>query len=65
MVQSFAPGPGPTLHDLVVGAAERALISLALARTGGNRKAAATLLGLSRNTLADRIHTLNISVSRE
>lgn len=65
VVQSFAPGPGPTLHDLVVGAAERALISLALARTGGNRKAAATLLGLSRNTLADRIHTLNISVSRE
>lgn len=65
VVQSFAPGPGPTLHDLVVGAAERALLSLALARTGGNRRAAATLLGLSRNTLADRIRTLNISVSRE
>lgn len=65
VVAAYTPGGGPTLHALVIGATERALLSLALARTGGNRKAAAALLGLARNTLQAKIEALRISASRE
>jgi len=46
-----------------VDATERALIQLALARTEGNRKAAASLLGISRNTLHERIGRLGIDAA--
>jgi two-component system nitrogen regulation response regulator GlnG len=50
----------PSLHNHVIDAAERALVQLALARTEGNRKAAAQLLGLARNTLHERIVRLGL-----
>jgi transcriptional regulator of acetoin/glycerol metabolism len=60
VVKAWARGGDTSLHELVVGSAERALIQLVLARTQGNRKAAAELLGLSRNTLNQRIEGLGI-----
>ncbi len=50
----------PSLHNHVIDAAERALVQLALAKTEGNRKAAAQLLGLARNTLHERIVRLGL-----
>jgi DNA-binding NtrC family response regulator len=64
VVRDYVAGPGPTLHDIVVDAAERALFALAMARTGGNRKQAALLLGVSRNTLQWRLERLGISATR-
>lgn len=61
VVATFAPGSGPGLHRLVVDATERALTRLVLARTAGNRKAAAELLGVARNTLLARIRELGVS----
>lgn len=63
VVAAYEPGGGETLHALVVGSAERVLIHLVLNRTGGNRKRAAALLGLARNTLQARITALGISGS--
>ena len=65
VVGAFRPGNGPSLHRLVIDATERALLTLVLARTGGNRKAAAELLGVARNTLLARIRELRISASKE
>jgi DNA-binding NtrC family response regulator len=48
------------LYRLVMDATERSLIRLALARTGGNQKAAASLLGLARNTLRTKGHHLGL-----
>lgn len=60
VVKAWARGGEYTLHELVVSTAERALLQLVLARTQGNRRAAAELLGLSRNTLNQRIEGLGI-----
>ncbi len=60
VVGQYTPGPGVTLYGLVTEAAERALLRLALARTGGNRKATALLLGVARNTLASRSRALGL-----
>jgi DNA-binding NtrC family response regulator len=49
-----APGHG-TLAEM-----ERAAIAAALARTGGNRRQAARLLGLPRTTLCDRARRLGL-----
>jgi DNA-binding NtrC family response regulator len=51
VVDLYDPGGDLTLHRLVMDGAERPLLRAVLARTGGNRKAAAALLGVSRNTL--------------
>ncbi len=64
VVRTFTPGPGEGLHALVVRSAERALIQLVLARTQGNRKAAATLLGVARNTLQSRLEALGLEVNK-
>jgi DNA-binding protein Fis len=58
VVDLFEPGGDLTLHRMVLECAERPLLRAVLARTGGNRKAAAALVGLSRNTFkehADRL----------
>jgi Fis family transcriptional regulator, factor for inversion stimulation protein len=43
------------LHDLVIGAVERPLLSYVMAKTGGNQSAAAELLGINRNTLRKKL----------
>ena len=65
VVGQYTPGPGTTLHGLVMDSAERALLRLALGRTGGNRKASAALLGIARNTLASRSRALGLESGRE
>jgi len=60
VVRAWSPGSEDTLHALVIRSAERALFQLVLARTQGNRKAAATLLGVARNTLQQRIEALGL-----
>ena len=63
-VARWTPVEGtPSLHDHVIDATERALLQLALTRTEGNRRAAAHLLGLSRNTLHERIVRLGLDVA--
>lgn len=51
VVEQLEHRTGLGLHKLVIESTERALLRLALLRTGGNQKAAAKLLGVARNTL--------------
>jgi DNA-binding NtrC family response regulator len=61
MVANFAPHPdSPHLHRIVIDSTERALLRLALNRTGGNQKAAAEILGLARNTLRTKLQRLEL-----
>ena len=46
----------------VVSQLERQLITRCLEKTGGNKRQAARLLQLSRTTLIDKLHRLNIAV---
>lgn len=65
VVRAYAPGPAGSLHALVIRHTERALFQLVLSRTQGNRKAAAALLGVARNTLQQRIESLGLgSIAR-
>lgn len=50
LVAGVQPGAKVALHRISVEATERALFRLTLARTGGDQKAAAQLLGIARNT---------------
>jgi DNA-binding NtrC family response regulator len=55
--------PGKTLGEVVAdvsGQAERRMIERALEATGGNRTRAATLLGISRKTLFNKMRELGI-----
>ncbi len=63
VVEHWHEGRGTDLHALVTGACERALLRLALARTHGNRKAAARLLGIARNTLQSDLQRLGVSAA--
>ncbi len=63
VVSSWQPGPGTALNALVVDATERALYRLVLGRTQGNRKAAAKILGVARNTLHARLERLGVSAA--
>ena len=49
----------------VVSQLERELITRCLEKTGGNKRQAARLLQLSRTTLIDKLHRLNIVTSPE
>ena len=55
--------PG-ALYNHILNLVERPLIELVLARTEGNQKKAAELLGINRNTLYSKIKKLNIDVER-
>ncbi|MFV0297335.1 MAG: nitrogen regulation protein NR(I) [Hyphomicrobiaceae bacterium] len=54
--------PPPGLYRRIIRQVERPLIVAALAATRGNQIKAAELLGLNRNTLREKISTLNIQV---
>jgi DNA-binding NtrC family response regulator len=47
----------------VVSQLERELITRCLEKTGGNKRQAARLLQLSRTTLIDKLHRLNIAAA--
>jgi DNA-binding NtrC family response regulator len=50
--------------DRLVGSIELSLLEQALARTSGNKKLAADLLGLKRTTLAAKLKTLGASAAQ-
>jgi len=54
--------PPPGLYRRLIRQVELPLITSALAATRGNQIKAAELLGLNRNTLREKIQTLNIQV---
>lgn len=48
------------LHRMIVGAAEKALISYVIEHCRGNQVKAALFLGVNRNTLRARLHKYGI-----
>ncbi len=48
------------VHEEVIGEVEKELIKTILAKTGGNMKQAAAILGINRNTLSKKINDLGI-----
>ena len=46
---------GLPLYEMITQAAERPLLESAMQRTNGNQRAAATLLGINRNTLRKKL----------
>lgn len=52
--------PAPGLYGRLLARIERPLIEQTLHATGGNQIRAAEILGLNRNTLRKKIHTLGI-----
>lgn len=46
---------GLPLYEMITQAAERPLLEWAMQRTNGNQRAAATLLGINRNTLRKKL----------
>jgi DNA-binding NtrC family response regulator len=58
--RAFAGLPEPDLHHRAVQLVEGTLLREALAHTGGNRTAAAKLLGLDRATLRTKLRALGI-----
>ncbi len=60
VVEQLEQRAGLGLYKLVIEATERALVRLALSRTGGDQKAAAKLLGIARNTLHSKAVRLGL-----
>ncbi|MFT5582687.1 MAG: DNA-binding NtrC family response regulator [Cognaticolwellia sp.] len=60
VVEQLEQRTGLGLYKLVIEATERALVRLALSRTGGDQKAAAKLLGVARNTLHSKAVRLGL-----
>jgi two-component system nitrogen regulation response regulator GlnG len=56
--------PPPGLYRRIIRQVEMPLITAALASTRGNQIRAAELLGLNRNTLREKIQSLDIQVFR-
>ncbi|MDE0519819.1 MAG: two-component system response regulator, partial [Candidatus Dadabacteria bacterium] len=48
------------IHEQVIGKVEKQLIKVILAKTDGNMKQAAAILGINRNTLSKKINDLEI-----
>lgn len=46
---------GLALYEMITQAAERPLLDWAMKQTNGNQRAAATLLGINRNTLRKKL----------
>ena len=60
LYDSFILSEDGQINDALGRQFERALIIRALARTGGRRIEAATLLGMGRNTITRKIQELGI-----
>lgn len=60
LVAGVEPGAKVPLHRISVAATERALLRLTLARTGGDQKAAAELLGIARNTFRSKAQSFGL-----
>jgi DNA-binding NtrC family response regulator len=60
LVAGVKPGARVPLHRISVQATERALLRLTLARTGGDQKAAAELLGIARNTFRTKAQAFGL-----
>jgi DNA-binding NtrC family response regulator len=66
--RSAAPGEFPLValpdqglnYERTLAAVERSILEQALRKTGGNKKAAAEMLGLKRTTLAAKVRTLAV-----
>lgn len=56
--------PNSGLYDRILREIEKPLIKLTLKATRGNQVKAAQILGLNRNTLRKKIHSLNITIVR-
>ena len=52
--------PARGVHAMVMNEVERTVVRVALGRSGWNQTAAAEVLGLSRNTLRNKIKSLGI-----
>lgn len=64
LARYFAALEGETpcsLHRMVMGETEQALLEFVLARTGGNQSQAAQLLGLNRGTLRKKLQYYGIA----
>jgi len=58
--RSFGGLPEPDIHHRLLKVVEAALLREALAHAGGNRTAAAKLLGLDRATLRTKLRLLGL-----
>ena len=45
-----------SLHDLIIGAAEKPLLDVVMRQAEGNQSKAAEWLGINRNTLRRKLH---------
>lgn len=54
---------GLPLYEMITQAAERPLLDWAMKQCNGNQRAAATLLGINRNTLRKKLMTHGFSTS--
>ncbi len=52
------------LHSLVIEGVERVLIEKALEHTGGNKRKAAQVLGINRNTLSNKIKKYQLKTEK-
>jgi len=52
------------LHSLVMEGVERVLIEKALEHTGGNKRKAAQVLGINRNTLSNKIKKYQLKTEK-
>lgn len=59
-MESIEPDSEHGIFEIIIKQVEKPLIETALRITGGNKKKAATLLGINRNTLSKKMDELNI-----
>lgn len=64
LVQPVYRGRVSQVHDRILDETSRALILIALEKTGGRVGQAADILGIGRNTLARRAERLGLSIGR-
>jgi len=61
-IKQYKISEGSNLYHALIREIEKPLITLVLKETGGNKKEAAHILGLNRNTLRKKIKDLNLEI---